>query len=301
MLRKIRIIVLFLILTSLLLFYPGDSYYYHIFAYDKSHFLPIHGITQTSINNIPVVSNNSLPIVSAEGIFIADLTTFTPLFEKNINNKFYPASTTKIITALVATDIYKLNHIITIKHSFNEGQVMGLIAGEKISVENLLYGLLVYSGNDAAMALAEEYGIDAFVIKMNEKAQQIHMKNSTFRNPSGLDDPAQMTTPKDLALAGRELLLTSSLKHIVGTKEIVISDENYQYFHRLVNVNKLLGEFPGIGGLKTGYTELAGENLVTFYKKNGREYVIVILKSLDRFADTRNVVDWINQNISFID
>ena len=89
------------------------------------------------------------------------------------------------------------------------------------------------------------------------------------------------------------------MARFVATKEIVISDVDYIYFHRLTNVNKLLGEIHGIGGLKTGYTENAGENLVSFYKKNGHQFVIVIMKSQDRFNDTRNVVRWIDENVTY--
>ena len=90
------------------------------------------------------------------------------------------------------------------------------------------------------------------------------------------------------------------LAKIVSTKEITISDVDFQVFHRLSNVNKLLGEIQGIGGLKTGYTENAGENLVSFYKHNGHQFIIVIIKSLNRFIDTKNVVLWIDQNIDYL-
>ena len=85
----------------------------------------------------------------------------------------------------------------------------------------------------------------------------------------------------------------------MATKEIVISDVDYVNFHKLTNVNKLLGEIHGIGGLKTGYTESAGESLVSFYKKNGHQFIIVLLKSDDRFQDTRNIVSWIDQNVTY--
>lgn len=177
---------------------------------------------------------------------------------------------------------------------------MGLVQNERITVENLLYGLLVHSGNDAAYALADNIGFDKFVNLMNEKAKSLKMVSSHFTNPAGLDDFNQVTTPFDLALAARELLNSKELSKIVSTKEIVISDVDFQIFHKLSNVNKLLGEIQGIGGLKTGYTENAGENLVSLYKKNNHEYIIVILKSQDRFADTTNVVSWINSNVDYV-
>ncbi len=134
---------------------------------------------------------------------------------------------------------------------------------------------------------------------MNKKAESLGIKNSYFTNPAGLDNATQHITAYDPAIASRELLSNKLLHKIVGTKEIVISDADYQIFHKLSNVNKLLGEIQGIGGLKTGYTESAGENLVSFYKKNGHEFLIVVLKSQDRFEDTRNIVNWINANVRY--
>jgi D-alanyl-D-alanine carboxypeptidase (penicillin-binding protein 5/6) len=125
------------------------------------------------------------------------------------------------------------------------------------------------------------------------------MKNSQFANPAGLDEFAQKTTPFDLSLAARELLKDSYLRKIVGTKEIIISDEDYNIFHTLTNVNKLLGEIQGLGGLKTGQTEQAGENLVSFYRHNGHDYILVVMKSEDRFADTRVLVEFIKSSITY--
>ena len=126
------------------------------------------------------------------------------------------------------------------------------------------------------------------------------MKNSKFSDPAGLEETSQYTSPYDLALVARELLKNPYLSKIVSTKEITISDIDFKYFHRLTNVNRLLGEISGLGGLKTGYTEEAGENLVSFYKKNGHQFVIVVLKSEDRFLDTSNIINWIEENIDYI-
>ena len=213
--------------------------------------------------------------------------------------KLFPASTTKILTALVAYDVYKPDQVITVKKTIDDGQVMGLVIGEKITFENILYGMLVYSGNDAAYVLADNYGYQKFIDLMNAKAKSLGMKNSQFVNPNGLDSASQYSSAFDLSLAARELLKNPYLAKIVSIKEITISDVDFKYFHRLESVNKLLGEIQGLGGLKTGYTENAGENLVSFYKKNGHQFVIVILKSLDRFDDTRNIISWIEANVGY--
>lgn len=296
---RLKFYLLFIFFTLLFLFYPGDSYYFHIFAYNRELINKTAQSVKIDINPIPYLKLPYYPEVSAEGIYLVDLPSFTPIFSRNENLKLFPASTTKILTALVAYDVYKPDQVITVKKTIIDGQVMGLVVGEKITVENILYGMLVYSGNDAAYVLADNYGYDKFIALMNEKAIALGMKNSHFVNSNGLDVGSQYSTAFDLSLAARELLKNSYLAKIVSTKEITISDVDFKYFHQLTNVNKLLGEIQGLGGLKTGYTENAGENLVSFYKKNGHQFVIVILKSLDRFNDTRNIISWIEANVGY--
>ncbi len=296
---KLKFILLYILVGLLLMFYPGESMLFNIFAFQRDLFAEDSATATLNINPVPLVKSDVMPYVSAEGMYIVDKTSYTPLYEKNPHAKLLPASTTKILTALVAYDLYKPDDIITIQHEMNEGQVMGLAPGERITVENLLYGMLIYSGNDAAFALAEHYGMEKYMKLVNQKAQDLGMKQSQFKNPAGLDAFGQYTTPSDLSLAARELLKNKYLSKIVSIKEITISDVDFKYFHQLTNVNKLLGELQGIGGLKTGYTENAGENLVSFYKYNGHDYIIVILKSLDRFEDTRTAVKWIQDNVSY--
>ncbi len=296
---RLKFCLLFTFYTLLFLFYPGDSLYFKIFAYNKSLFRRNEKQIDFKINPVPYIKSPYYPEISAEGVYVVDLPSFTPILERNQQQKFFPASTTKIITALVAYDIYQPDEIVSIKRVVTEGQTMGLVENEQITIENLLYGTLVHSGNDAAYALADSYGFEKFVSLMNKKSKELGMINSNFKNPAGLDDFDQYTTPFDLALAARALLQNKLLSKIVGTKEIIISDVDFRFFHKLSNVNKLLGEIQGIGGLKTGYTENAGENLVSFYKNNGHQFIIVILKSEDRFVDTKNVIQWIEENVGY--
>jgi serine-type D-Ala-D-Ala carboxypeptidase (penicillin-binding protein 5/6) len=296
----LRFYVLLFLFTLLFLYYPGDSPYFHIFAYHRQAFLVPEDSITYNLNPIPILKYATYPEVSGEGVYVVDLPSFTPVLERNSNQKFFPASTTKVITALVAYDVFKPDQVVTVKQVLNEGQVMGLIPGERISVENLMYGILIQSGNDAAYALAHEYGYDEFIELMNKKAKSLGMKNTHFVNPAGLDHPEQISSPVDLALAARELLKNHYLGKIVSIKEIVISDVDFKMYHKLTNVNKLLGEVQGLGGLKTGYTEQAGENLVSFYKSNNHEFIIVVLKSKDRFEDTKSIVRWINENVDYI-
>ncbi|MBI4226419.1 D-alanyl-D-alanine carboxypeptidase [Candidatus Roizmanbacteria bacterium] len=296
---KFRFYFLFLFYTLLFLFYPGDSEYFKLFAYNRALFAEHDQTPNLKYDPVPYLKFPSYPQISAEGAYIVDLPSFTPIFEKNTHQRFIPASTTKIITALVAADIYKPDDILIVKRTIEEGQIMELVIGERITAENLLYGILVHSGNDAAYALADNYGFEKFLDLMKLKADQLSMTNSHFVDPAGLDEFNQYTSPFDLAIAARTLLENSELKKMVATKQITIADVDFKYFHKLSNVNKLLGEVQGIGGLKTGFTENAKENLVSFYKSNGHQFIIVILRSEDRFEDTRQVISWINSNVDY--
>jgi D-alanyl-D-alanine carboxypeptidase (penicillin-binding protein 5/6) len=295
-----RHVVLFIFFTLLILFYPGNSDYFQVFAFNRPLFQKKEKeFPLKPIGKIPIVQSLYQPLTTAEGIYIVELSTLTPLFEYNPQKKLFPASTAKIITALTANDLYQFDDVITVNNVNVEGQIMGLVEGEKITFENLLYGMLIHSGNDAAYAIANAYGYDKFIELMNKKARSLQMINSNFSNPAGLDDQNQYTTPYDLTLAARELLSNKALKKIVSIKDITISDVDYKYFHSLTNVNKLLGEIHGIGGLKTGHTESAGDNLVSYYRNNNNEYIITVLKSLDRFEDTKNLVKWLNESVSY--
>ena len=297
-------IVIFLSISFLLLFYPGNYWLTQVFS--NQELWKEKPPLQFALHTIPEVSKNApYPLVSAEGVYVVDLSSFTPIFERNSKQKMYPASTAKIITALVVADVFKSTDVIVVNKQITKAdqpdwQLMGLVTGERMTIENLLYGILVYSANDAAFTLADSYGYDAFIDKMNAKAAELGMKNSHFKNPIGIDDYEQLTSAYDLSLAARALLKNQYLAKFVSTKEITISDVDYKYFHKLSNVNELLGKVVGIGGLKTGYTELAGQNLVSFYKKGGNQYIIVVLKSLDRFADTQNLTQWIDQYVNHV-
>lgn len=236
--------------------------------------------------------------VTAGGVVIEDVDSGVILYQRNSYEPFAPASTTKILTALVALDAYSLDDVLTVKTLMNNGQTMKLVSGERMTVENLLYGTLIQSGNDAAWALAENYpgGVSAFVAAMNEKAKALHLTQSRFTNPVGFDDPNHTMTPMDLARLATVALSHKTIAKMVAIPQITISDVTHTYFHNLTNVNQLLGKIPGVGGIKTGWTEGAGENLVTLVERGGRRVIIVVLKSKDRFTDTTKLIDWVFVN-----
>lgn len=232
--------------------------------------------------------------ISAGGVVVADVDSGIVLYQRNSYEPFAPASTTKILTALVALDAYDLDDVLTVKTLMNNGQTMKLVSGERMTVENLLYGALIQSGNDAAWALAENYpgGVEAFVDAMNRKAVELHLTQSHFTNPVGFDDPTHKMTPMDLVRLARVALSDKTIAKMVAIPQITISDVTHTYFHSLTNVNQLLGKIPGVGGIKTGWTEEAGENLVTLVERSGHKVIVVVLKSDDRFSDTTTLIDW---------
>jgi D-alanyl-D-alanine carboxypeptidase len=249
--------------------------------------------------NPVLAAESSFPVISAQGVLAVDLNSGVPLYEKNPDAPLLPASTTKIITALVALDSYQLDQVLTVGRGANvDGQKMGLYVGEQMRVEDLLYGLLVFSANDAAQTLAQNYegGYQAFVDAMNRKALELYMTNSYFDNPVGLDGNSQRSTAKDLIRASEVAMRNPEFAKIVGTKQVVVTDITGKSRYNLRNINELLGVVPGVLGVKTGWTENARENLVTYIERDGHRVMIAVLGSQDRFGETKELIDWIFGN-----
>lgn len=253
-------------------------------------------------SSLPVLTkNNQMPDLSGQGIIAVDGDSNVTLFEKNADNKFLPASTTKIITALVSLDYYKLDQVLTVINPSVDGQKMGLVRGEQITVSNLLNALLIYSANDAAITLAQNYpgGIDSFVSAMNAKADSLHLENTHFANPVGLDDSLQYTTARDMVRVAKVAMQNPIFQEIVGTKERVVTDASGKFSYDLRNVNQLLGSVDGVMGIKTGWTQEAKENLISFVTRNDHKVYIALLGSEDRFGETTEIINWVFDNYSW--
>ncbi|MBI2611252.1 D-alanyl-D-alanine carboxypeptidase [Candidatus Gottesmanbacteria bacterium] len=246
--------------------------------------------------------NIPAPYLTAEGVYVLDLPSGTILYQKNPDIRLSPASTTKIVTALVAFDYFKLEDILTVNKIDPREASMGLRVGEKITFESLLYGLLVASANDASLTIAENYpgGITKFIEAMNQKAATLSLINTRFTNPMGFDDTNHYTTAKELASLAKLALQNKNIGKIVATRSITVSDTSYTYFHELHNVNQLLGGIPGVAGIKTGFTENAEECLVTLVKRNNTAILVVLLKSQDRFGETANLINWVFNNHTWV-
>ncbi len=296
MLRQWDKILFLFLLASFVLGIPGQNIYSTIRAGVAPNTRSIPFALPTPAP-LPINTTGIYPgpEITAQGVVVLDLDSNVTMYKRNELELLAPASTTKILTALVALDHYQLDDVVTVATAANNGQVMGLVPGEKITVENLLYGALIHSGNDAAWALGEHYkgGMDAFVAEMNAKAKLIHLDNSHFTNPVGYDDPNHKMTPTDLARLAAFALTNKTIAKIVAIPQITISDVTHTYFHSLTNVNQLLGKIPGVGGIKTGWTEEAGENLVTLIERDDHRVIIVVLKSANRFSETAALINWI--------
>ena len=254
-----------------------------------------------SYSSLPVLSAGSyFPVMSAQAALAVDLGSMTTLYEKDPDKALLPASTTKIVAALVAMDYYPDDFIIEVGKFKVDGQKMGLKMGEKISVKNLLYGLLVYSANDAAEVLAMSYpgGRIGFIAAMNKKAHDLHLENSLFANPSGLDGNGDkiVTTARDLVRISIVAMQNPEFADIVKTKEITVESIDGKIFHKLTNINELVGKVEGVLGVKTGWTESARENLVTYIERDGHKVMIALLGSQDRFGETKELISWIFNN-----
>lgn len=290
-------------LVVFFIFYPGQNRYvmeqFAVVKKGADQSIAIPTPPPYPVNKTGVVPGIE---VSAKSIVVQDLTSGVYVYKRNGTERLSPASTTKILTSLVVLDAMQLDDVITVPSPvMHDGQVMGLVEGERITVENLLYGLLIYSGNDAGYALAGVYpgGFDAFIIAMNKKAEELHLSGSHFVNPVGFDDPNHYMTAEDLARLADVALANKTIAKMVGIPQITISDVTHTYFHKLSNVNQLLGKIPGVAGIKTGWTEEAGENLVTLIERNGHRVIIVVLKSADRFGDTISLINWTFSNIEW--
>lgn len=295
-------ITLFILLFFLLFLFPSPNIYFD--KIENTGGLSIaKEITIPSPPPVPIKTGSlDFPDFSAEAILVKDIPSGMVLYAKNELKRFPSASTTKIMTSLVALDHYKMDDVLMVKKALNDGRIMGLVPQERITFESLLYGTLIHSANDAAYTIADNYpqGLDKFVLEMNRKAGELNLSDTHFTNPAGFDDDNHFTTATDLARLSLYALNNKIFAKIVSTKKITVSDTSYTYFHDLVNVNELLGKVAGVAGVKTGYTQNSGEILVSEVKRNDRSILIVVLKSKDRFGESEKLIDYIFANFKWI-
>ena len=295
-----KFLPIFLIALSFL-FLPGNSYYETLTLISRPRQTMDLDVDLPSLPPLPQ-ARFDLPLeLSAKAALLLDFNSGVPLYDKNIKEKLPPASLTKIMTAIVVLENFSDDDLVTVNKIENYGQVVGLVEGEQITVKDLLYGLLVYSGNDAAYALADFYpdGRNGFITAMNEKAKSLGMEDTHFTNPNGQYDPDHYSTAEDLARLTMSAWRQSEFREVVICQEKVVCDVNGQICHFLLSTNELLGIFPGALGVKTGWTEEAAGCFVGFFDEDGQQLLSVILGSEDRFQDTQKLVGWGLVNFSY--
>lgn len=219
--------------------------------------------------------------LSAVSAILMDADSGEILYEKDAARQMRIASTTKLMTALVALERVSLRDTVTVTAAHMvEGSSMYLKPGETVTVEELLYGLLLCSGNDAALALADCCGgLDAFVQAMNDKAAALGMMDTSFVNPNGLDGEGHHSTARDMAVLAAHAAQEPTLRRICATKTATVGGRT------MTNHNKLLSQIEGCIGMKTGYTKAAGRTLVSCVERDGRRLVAVTLCDGNDWAD----------------
>lgn len=256
--------------------------------------------TMNGGKSIPIKDPHFIsPIINANASISTDLATGEILYEKNSHERLPIASITKLMTILITLEENKLNEVVKISNNAanTEGTKMFLRAGEEIAVENLLYGAIIGSANDAAVALAEHNAetVEAFVEKMNEKAKTLGLINTHFSNPIGLDSSNNYSSAYDLTILAKYVYNYQFVKDAAKLKQINVKSVTGDYTHKLESTNDLLdNKYFKIKGLKTGTTDMAGLCLVAIAENdNGNEILTILLNSPNRFKETKILVDWI--------
>ena len=246
------------------------------------------------------------PNIFSKYAIVMERTTGTILYEKDAYTKCAMASTTKILTAIIAIEKCELNDMVLIskKAAQTGGSTLGITANTEMTMESLLYGLLLRSGNDCAVAIAEYIGqnLDGFAKLMNKKAKEVGMEKSNFVTPHGLDNENHYTTAYDMAILTEYALQNEVFLKFVNTKEINIIINGLE--RNLNNTHELLGNVSGVYGVKTGFTGNAGRCLITAVKRDNLDIIIVILgadtKKI-RSSDTQKLINYIYNNYEMID
>jgi D-alanyl-D-alanine carboxypeptidase len=240
---------------------------------------------------------NPPPEITANAYAVEDMTEDKRIYSKNANLSLPPASITKIMTAIIALEEYELSRevLISEKCTLVEGSKVGFKAFDVLTLQDVLYGLLVNSGADAACAISNIEGDQIFIEKMNNKAEEMGMESTVFENEIGLDSQKfQYSSVNDLVKLTRYAIKYDSFSKIVGTEAVTLESLNSTNVYKLTNTNELLLNLPGTIGVKTGQTPEAGQCLSYMYENPSKKqkFLIVILGSSDRFGDTKKLLDW---------
>lgn len=266
--------------------------------------------------DLPVLRSPKLAVatpppldLSARAALVEDRGSHTVLYEKNAQAVVPIASLTKLMTAVVASELTSPDEVVSILPADIETPEYrtGLVAGERIRVGDLLKAMLVSSANDAALALARYSGgtVEQFVAEMNDEAKTLGMNHTQFSNPVGFDDAGHFSTADDLSKLVEKFLANQALTEIVKTKQVTVASVDGQYRHDLETTNKLMLKYSDVVGLKTGYTAEAKGNLIILVDltQSGDpgqiQYYSIVLGSNNREAETEKVMQWVQENFQW--
>lgn len=251
---------------------------------------------ETPAGEVEASEDQTPPPISAAAAAVIEEPCGAVIHGFNTHARLPPASLTKIMTALVAAEQSDIRQTVDVTvdggalSEASDATVMGLSPGQQLSLTDLLYGLLLPSGNDAAIQIAEQVAgsVDGFVGMMNDKVDELDLGNTHFANPHGLEAFDHYTSAYDIALLGSRLLEDPDLAFIVSTRSYQPEWDG----PAVANLNLLLGNYPGALGIKTGYTPQAGQTIVAAAQRDGRRFIVSVLGSADNFADATALLDW---------
>lgn len=259
--------------------------------------------SQKKLSLPPTRISDREPTASARAMYVVDVASGYPLYEHNAGTAVPIASTTKMMTAIIATENFELDDVVTVSQNAASaiGSDVQLVAGETITVDALLKALLIQSGNDSAMALAEHMGLSTFVEKMNAKAAELGLQDTAFKDPAGLDDTGH-SSARDLGVIAAYALRNEVIQGIARITEATIESTDLRYSHQLETSNRLIKPdhplfMPDATGLKTGFTPDAGHCLVASANRDGHELIVVVLGTTESTVEasakeSKKLLDW---------
>jgi D-alanyl-D-alanine carboxypeptidase (penicillin-binding protein 5/6) len=288
----ISVFFIFLLLysySSRILAKIADGYFSDLFVIAPSQYHP---------REYPVlVSSGNAPYVTSKSYLIADIKNSKILYEHNINQKHPPASTAKLMTALVALDIYQTNEVLEVPEACStiNGTKAYLPVKSHFSVKDLIYSMLIGSAGDSACVLSlGKLPYENFVSLMNRKASLTGLLNTHFSNPIGLDDDGgqNFSTVQDLFTLAKSVMQNPIISDAVRKRVYELKSQDGLFDVNINSTNKFLSEIPNTLGIKTGTTESAGEVFIYDYADKEKDLIIIVMGSSDRFSDTRTLLTW---------
>ena len=300
-------------LVLLTFLYPGHNQLQSIVLSPGPVFTPQK--IEIALADYPLSDGEAPPAVASTSYIVQDISSKTVIAQRRPDVVLPPASITKLMTALVAIETWPdKNTVLTVQNEDRAiGQTIELTKGDQLSVDSLLHGLLIHSGNDAALTLADNYcaptkpkgeggncGYPAFVAAMNQKAKDLNLLSTVYKNPSGIDQYGHLTSARDIATLASVALTDPYIQGVVAKDVVAITDVTGTKTYELESTDELLSVLPGLVGGKTGWTTGAGECFVSYVERDGRGIITVVLGSVDRFADTTRLVEWVYSHHNWV-